>query len=72
VTSNAGPNQKRMFVGFEHKGEIWTDILGWEPSSVKIDNVGLGTFPCKGESVSVWVNEKAEGRDRFGRLCVTP
>jgi alpha-amylase len=27
VLSNAGPGEKRMFVGELHKGEIWTDVV---------------------------------------------
>jgi alpha-amylase len=27
VLSNAGPGEKRMFVGEEHKGETWTDVV---------------------------------------------
>jgi len=27
VMSNAGPGEKRMFVGKEHKGEVWTDVV---------------------------------------------
>ncbi|KAA6411902.1 MAG: putative glucan 1 [Lasallia pustulata] len=68
VMSNAGPNEKTMFVGAMHKGEVWTDVLGWEPSEVTIDEQGNGLFPCPGLSVAVWVNKEAEGRDRFGKF----
>ena len=27
VLSNAGPGEKRMFVGEEHKGQTWTDVV---------------------------------------------
>ncbi|KAI4176600.1 MAG: hypothetical protein LQ343_000891 [Gyalolechia ehrenbergii] len=68
VMSNAGPNEKWMYVGQEHHGETWTDILGWEQSEVIINQDGWGCFPCPGVSVAVWVNEQAEGRDWFGRF----
>lgn len=68
VMSNAGPNEKKMYVGEGHKGEVWTDILGWEQSEVTIDEQGYGLFPCPGTSVAVWVNRVAEGRDKFGTL----
>ena len=68
VMSNAGPNEKYMYVGYLHKGEVWTDILGWEPSEVTIDDKGCGLFPCPGTSVAVWVKRDAEGRDKFGKL----
>ena len=31
VMSNAGPGEKRMFVGKEHIGEIWTDLVCHPP-----------------------------------------
>ena len=68
VMSNAGPGQKRMAVGEMHKGEIWTDILGWEQTEVKIGDDGYGMFPCPGTSVAIWVKRDAEGRDQFGKF----
>jgi len=68
VMSNAGNNEIRMAVGDEHKGEIWTDVLGWQTDEVKIDNDGFGIFPCPGTSVSIWVKKDAAGRDRFGKF----
>lgn len=71
--SNAGPSQKRMFVGQQHAGEQWTDILEWHSGSVTIDNRGWGIFPVSKMSVSVWVNSKAEGRESLkSRLYVSP
>jgi alpha-amylase len=58
----------QMAVGDMHKGEVWTNILGWEQKEVTIDDEGYGLFPCPGTSVSVYVNKEAEGRDRFGRF----
>ncbi|KAI4149767.1 MAG: hypothetical protein L6R39_002428 [Caloplaca ligustica] len=68
VMSNAGPNEKWMYVGQEHKGEIWTDVLGWQQGQVVINQDGWGLFTCPGVSVTVWVNQQAEGRDRVGKL----
>ena len=68
--SNTGPSQKRMFIGSRHKGEDWTDVLGWQTVTVRIDDQGFGVFPCHPISVSVWVNKDADGRDRFGKLYV--
>ncbi|KAF2718737.1 glycoside hydrolase family 13 protein [Polychaeton citri CBS 116435] len=65
VMSNTGPGSIRMAVGDEHKGEIWTDLLGWEQGEVIIDDEGYGEFKCPGISVAIWVNQEAEGRDRF-------
>jgi len=68
VLSNAAPGKKRMAVGKEHAGEIWTDVLGWQTDEVKIDDEGYGEFMCPGTSVSVWVNKEAEGRDKIDNL----
>lgn len=57
-----------MHVGEMHRGETWTDVLGWETEDVVIGADGCGIFRCKSNSVSVWVNKDAEGRERFGKL----
>ncbi|KAL2170701.1 hypothetical protein VTG60DRAFT_4543 [Thermothelomyces hinnuleus] len=54
---------KRMFVGKQHAGEIWTDLLKWCPGRVIIDEDGWGLFPVGHRSVAVWVNTQAVGRD---------
>lgn len=64
VMSNAGRGQRRMFVGKEHVGETWTDLLGRE-TEIKIDDEGWGTFNCPGVSVAIWVNTAAAGREQF-------
>lgn len=65
VMSNAGAGEKRMDVGRDHAGEVWTDVLGWNECRVTIDTDGFGNFWCSAISVSIYVNEQAEGRDRF-------
>jgi len=65
VMSNADAGQQHMFVGELHKGEVWTDILGWSEGEVTIDEGGWADFNCPGISVSIWVNKAAKGRDRF-------
>ncbi|KAK3997852.1 alpha-amylase [Cladorrhinum sp. PSN332] len=60
---------KKMFVGTQHAGEVWTDLLRWCPGQVVIDSEGFGVFSVGPQSVSVWVNTAAEGRtivDGFG------
>lgn len=42
-----------MFVGKEHVGEVWTDVLGWSQDNVKIDEEGFGEFNCPGISMSI-------------------
>ncbi|KAL9117055.1 MAG: hypothetical protein Q9187_006415 [Circinaria calcarea] len=70
VMSNLGPNRKVMHVGKMHRGEVWTDILGWERREVRIDRHGNGVFTCPGWGVSVYVRKDAEGREELGRLYV--
>ena len=53
---------KRMYVGRQHTGEHWTDILAWAWGEVVIDLRGWGTFPVGPRSVGVWVNAAAENR----------
>lgn len=65
IMSNTGPGQIKMHVGPEHKGEVWTDVLGWEQGEVTIDEEGNGEFKCPGTSVAIWVKKDAEGRDQF-------
>jgi alpha-amylase len=55
--------EKRMCVGAKHRGEVWTDLLKMTWGRVEIDERGYGTFPVGPKGVSVWVSERAEGRD---------
>lgn len=66
--SNAGMAEKRMFVGEVHGGERWTDVLGWQEREVIIGEDGWGKFPVGACSASVFVNQDAKGRDRFGKF----
>ncbi|KAK5661876.1 hypothetical protein OQA88_9984 [Cercophora sp. LCS_1] len=54
---------KKMFVGEQHAGEVWTDLLRWCPGQVVIDGKGWGEFPVAVRSVSVWVNRRAQERE---------
>ncbi|KAF2120177.1 glycoside hydrolase superfamily [Lophiotrema nucula] len=65
IMSNAEPGAIKMAVGIEHKGETWTDVLGWAQGEVVIDDDGYGEFQCPGVSLAIWVNKDAEGRDKF-------
>ena len=68
VMSNTGDAEKRMFVGELHKGEEWTDVLGWEHREIVIGNDGFGVFPCGSVSVRIYVNKNAKGRQLFGKF----
>lgn len=52
-----------MCVGAKHRGERWTDLLRMTWGVVEIDERGYGTFPVGPRAVSVWVDEKAQGRE---------
>ena len=68
VLSNTGIGQQRMFVGEMHKGEVWTDVLGWQNTEVHIGDDGHGKFPVGSCSVSIFVKKDAPGRERFGKF----
>lgn len=54
---------KAMFVGKQHAGEVWTDLLRWCPGQVSIGMDGWGVFPVGYRSVAIWVNANAVGRE---------
>jgi alpha-amylase len=56
-----------MEVGAEHKGEVWSDVLGWHQQDVTIGEDGWAEFRCSARSVSVWTKKDARGRDEFGQ-----
>lgn len=59
-----------MFVGELHAGERWTDILAWWKEGITIGDDGFGEFRCHPTSVSVFVNERAEGRHGLGKYII--
>lgn len=68
LISNAEMGELRMYVGTEHKGEVWTEVLGWQDRQVHIGDDGFGLFSVGNCSVSIFVNKDAEGRDLFGKF----
>lgn len=58
---------KRMEVGTEHKGEVWTDVLGWHQDEVTIGDDGWADFRCPARSVSIWVKKDAKMREEFNK-----
>ncbi|KAJ9108076.1 hypothetical protein QFC19_002541 [Naganishia cerealis] len=67
VLCNGSEGVKTMEVGKEHAGEVWTDVLGWHTGEVTIGEDGRAEFRCPAESVSIWVNKDAHGRDEFSK-----
>ncbi|MCJ1415079.1 hypothetical protein MMC32_001409 [Xylographa parallela] len=72
VMASTSLGKRRMFVGREHAGETWTDILGLGMNrrqgvekNVIIDGKGNGDFTCDPMSVAVWVRMDAPDREKF-------
>jgi alpha-amylase len=57
--------RRKMNVGKEHAGEVWTDILGHSTTEVTIAHDGCGIFLCTRNTVSIYVSGRAEGKNRF-------
>lgn len=58
-----------MLVGQSCAGQVWTDLLGNCSEKVVLDEKGCGVFACEAKSVSVFVRQDANGRERFAELC---
>ncbi|MCJ1308473.1 hypothetical protein MMC25_002126 [Agyrium rufum] len=61
-------NEKRMYVGINHAGEVWSDIMEGQKGDVTIDSQGYGQFTCVDMTVAVFVRTNAAQRQEFGRL----
>jgi len=59
---------RHMYVGRQHAGERWTEIMGWARGEVIIDRRGWGSFPVGPRSVGVWINKQAENRASIDAL----
>ena len=68
IMSNAGPATKKKYVGMEHAGDTWSDVLRCGAGPVVIRRSGKGIFHCSSKSIAVFVKCDAEGRDEFGKL----
>ena len=55
VISNAGPAEKRMYIGQKFAGERFIDALANCDELVTIDENGYGNFKVKEKSTSIWV-----------------
>lgn len=60
VIANGEPGIKRMYVGEERAGEVWTDLTTTMDERITIEEDGWATFPVNGGSVSVWANPEIE------------
>ena len=57
VLTNRTGGDKAMFVGKQHAGEIWVDVLQHLKNEVVIDEEGYGVFSCENGSLSIWVKK---------------
>lgn len=58
ILTDTAKNQKKMYVGLRHAGEVWTDILGNAKEEVTIDKEGNGLFKVNDGSVSVYCKKE--------------
>ncbi|EZF34230.1 hypothetical protein H109_00953 [Trichophyton interdigitale MR816] len=68
ASTSAAPMSKTMYVGIRHAGEKWTEVFtsgAATTAPVEIDPRGYGEFKIGPKSVSVWVDEGAEGRGQI-------
>lgn len=56
ITVNYG-GIKRMYVGVDRKGELWSDITNHVIEKVMIDENGFGIFKVLDGSYSIWIKE---------------
>ncbi|MGG3234953.1 alpha-amylase [Priestia flexa] len=57
ILSNGDEGDKQMFVGKEHAGSTWIDMLEKRDDQVTIDENGYGCFTVNSQSVSVWIKQ---------------
>lgn len=55
VLSNGGDHSRRMEMGKQHAGKIFTDLLGKHDAQVTIDADGWADFPVRDSTASVYV-----------------
>ncbi|KZW03954.1 putative alpha-amylase [Exidia glandulosa HHB12029] len=73
ICNGSADGVKRMEVGSgadllqEHKGEKWTDVLGWYDGEIEVGQDGWAEFKCHSQSVSIWTKTDARGRNEFKR-----
>lgn len=61
---------KPMFVGKQHAGQRWTDLLGGCWGDVFIDTDGWGVFAAGPRSVAVWAHCHAPRREEMDTLVL--
>lgn len=72
LSSSWGWRAKRMFVGKQHRGKTWTDLMGWSWDTVGIDEEGYGVFRVGPRGMGVWTGVDACGREEVDGLVWPP
>lgn len=62
---------KKMFVGLQHKQELWTDLITNTGVESIIQDDGYGVFEVGSNETAVWVNKSAPGRERLRSVCAS-
>jgi alpha-amylase len=57
ITINSG-GSKKMYVGHQHKGEIWSDATKQLEDKIIIDNDGFGSFEVLDGSYAIWIKDQ--------------
>lgn len=60
LMSNGEEGNKTMYVGEQHKGEVWCEITGDRVEEVTIDGEGNGQFLVSGGKLAVWISKKSK------------
>lgn len=60
LMSNGEDGNKTMYVGEQHKGEVWCEITGDRVEEVTIDGEGNGQFLVSGGKLAVWISKKSK------------
>lgn len=58
ILTDSAQNEKKIYVGEKHKGQIWVDILGNSDEKVTIGEDGIAAFKVQDGSVSVYCKEE--------------
>lgn len=60
LMSNGEDGNKTMYVGEQHKGEVWCEITGDRVEEITIDGEGNGQFLVSGGKLAVWISKKSK------------
>ena len=58
MISTGAKFHRRMYVGREHAGKTFYDVLGHSNKRIRINRMGYGNFYVEPNSVSVWLDEE--------------